>query len=95
MILCIFSGMWRYAYVILTSMSVFEGAMSKDLVPCEEARLKCAYRTGCGSALQNYMMSCSALIHGSHPSVICPESCQHALIALTSTEEGKDLMTVC
>jgi growth arrest-specific protein 1 len=58
---------------------------------CEEARLKCAYRTGCGMALQNYIVGCSGVLHGASTS--CPESCQLALIALTSTEEGKDLMT--
>ncbi|XP_054278783.1 growth arrest-specific protein 1-like [Macrosteles quadrilineatus] len=60
-------------------------------VSCEEARLKCAYRTGCGMALQNYMVGCSSVLRdsGAH----CPESCQHALIALTSTDEGKDLMS--
>jgi growth arrest-specific protein 1 len=61
---------------------------------CEDARYKCAYRTGCGMALQNYMVGCSEVLHGAGTS--CPESCQHALIALTSTEEGKNLMTcVC
>ena len=60
---------------------------------CEEARLKCAYRTGCGMALQNYIVGCSSVLHGP-PTSTCPETCQHALIALTSTEEGKDLMTV-
>ncbi|XP_026288464.2 growth arrest-specific protein 1-like [Frankliniella occidentalis] len=58
---------------------------------CEEARLKCAYRTGCGRALQMYIVGCSALHHG--PPGHCPEACQQALIALTSTDEGKDLMT--
>lgn len=58
---------------------------------CEEARLKCAYRTGCGRALQSYIVGCSSLHHG--PPGHCPEACQHALIALTSTDEGKDLMT--
>jgi growth arrest-specific protein 1 len=58
---------------------------------CEEARLKCAYRTGCGMALQNYIVGCSGVLRGASTS--CPESCQLALIALTSTEEGKDLMT--
>ena len=60
---------------------------------CEEARLKCAYRTGCGMALQNYIMGCNSVLHG-EPTSTCPESCQHALIALTSTEEGQELMTV-
>ncbi|KAG8336310.1 1,3-beta-glucanosyltransferase gas1 [Homalodisca vitripennis] len=61
-------------------------------VSCEEARLKCAYRTGCGMALQNYIVGCSTVLRDSAGA--CPESCQHALIALTSTDEGKDLMTV-
>ncbi|XP_046661077.1 growth arrest-specific protein 1-like [Homalodisca vitripennis] len=60
-------------------------------VSCEEARLKCAYRTGCGMALQNYIVGCSTVLRDSAGA--CPESCQHALIALTSTDEGKDLMT--
>nr|CAD7414050.1 unnamed protein product [Timema poppensis] len=59
---------------------------------CEEARLKCAYRTGCGMALNKYFIGCSAVLHGATST--CPEVCQHALIALTSTEEGQDLMTV-
>lgn len=59
---------------------------------CEEARLKCAYRTGCGRALQSYIVGCSSLHHS--PPGHCPETCQQALIALTSTDEGKDLMTV-
>ncbi len=27
-------------------------------VPCDTARLKCAYRAGCGLALQNYVLAC-------------------------------------
>lgn len=62
-------------------------------LPCEDARMKCAYRSGCGMAIQNYMVGCSAVLQG--PDVdYCPEICQHSLIALTSTEEGKALMTV-
>lgn len=58
---------------------------------CAEARLRCAYRTGCGAALTNYLLWCSDVVHGAPG---CPEPCQHALIALTSTEEGKNLMNV-
>lgn len=61
-------------------------------MPCDQANLKCAYRTGCGSALQSYLVQCASIHQGD--STECPESCQHALIALTSTDEGKDLMTV-
>lgn len=60
---------------------------------CEDARMKCAYRVGCGMALQNYLVGCSAVLQGPEPTH-CPEICQHSLIALTSTEEGKELMRV-
>lgn len=57
---------------------------------CEEAKMKCAYRTGCGKALQHYVLGCAPELQGND----CSETCQHALIALTSTDEGKELMTV-
>lgn len=60
-------------------------------VGCTEAKLRCAYRAGCGRALTNYVLWCSDLVRGVSK---CPEACQHALIALTSTEEGKLLMNV-
>ncbi|XP_063225366.1 growth arrest-specific protein 1-like [Bacillus rossius redtenbacheri] len=60
-------------------------------VSCEEARLRCAYRRGCGMALSKYVVGCSAVLHGDSP--LCPEACQLALIALTSSEEGQQLMT--
>ncbi|XP_030760204.1 growth arrest-specific protein 1-like [Sitophilus oryzae] len=60
-------------------------------IPCEEARLKCAYREGCGKALQKYLIGCSTVLQGPRPSY-CPEICQLSLIALVSTEEGKALM---
>lgn len=59
---------------------------------CEEARMRCAYRSGCGAALNNYMMLCNDVL--AQPSNYCPKECEHALIALTSTEEGKELMNV-
>ncbi|XP_041984476.1 growth arrest-specific protein 1-like [Aricia agestis] len=58
--------------------------------PCDEARMKCAFRTGCGRALSDYMYLCSDVLNG--PTSRCPRECEHALIALTSTEEGKELM---
>jgi len=75
--------------------STFVRPVSPRRETCENARLKCAYRTGCGQALQNYVMSCSFILD-SEPRILkyCPEPCQHALIALTSTEEGKNLMNV-
>ncbi|XP_049877228.1 growth arrest-specific protein 1-like [Pectinophora gossypiella] len=58
--------------------------------PCEKARIRCAYRTGCGAALNNYMLLCNDVL--AEPTTNCPKACEHALIALTSTEEGKELM---
>lgn len=62
-------------------------------IPCEEARLKCAYRVGCGRALQQNLVGCSSVLQGNYPTY-CPEKCKNSLIALTSTDEGKDLMNV-
>ena len=62
-------------------------------ITCEEARMKCAFRTGCGNALQGYILGCSAILQDSPPDT-CPEECQNALVALSSTDEGTDLMTV-
>lgn len=61
-------------------------------ISCDQARLKCAYRSGCGKALQRYIAHCFAVLRDAPDR--CPEECQHALIALTSTDEGKDLMAV-
>lgn len=49
----------------------------------------CIYRIGCGNALQHYLTGCAPVLQGND----CSETCQHALIALTSTDEGKELMT--
>ncbi|KAB0802373.1 hypothetical protein PPYR_04559 [Photinus pyralis] len=78
---------------VMMSVTAIVGVAAEYRAPisCEEARLKCAYRVGCGKALQNYMVGCSAVLQGPE-SPSCPENCQHALIALTSTEEGRDLM---
>ena len=59
---------------------------------CDDARMRCAYRTGCGRALQHYITRCASVLQGDVRD--CPEMCQHALVALMSTDEGKELMTV-
>ena len=61
-------------------------------VGCDVAQLKCAYRAGCGLALQNYMLGCSELAAGRTQK--CNTHCRHSLIALMSTREGKRLMKV-
>lgn len=77
--------MWYFVAVLAVTATVVAGA-----TPCGEARTRCAYRTGCGTALSNYMFFCDAVL--SDPGSSCSEMCGHALIALTSTEEGKELM---
>ncbi|CAB0012756.1 unnamed protein product, partial [Nesidiocoris tenuis] len=64
--------------------------VSSDALTCGEARLKCAYREGCGMALQRFLMSCSNL-HQLNKT--CPEECKNVLIALMSTDEGQEFMS--
>ncbi|XP_015185267.1 PREDICTED: growth arrest-specific protein 1-like isoform X2 [Polistes dominula] len=71
--------------MLLTMMFTYTKSTS---ISCEDARLRCAYRIGCGMALQHYVTGCASVLQGDK----CSESCQHALIALTSTDEGKELM---
>uniref|UniRef100_A0A8D9ADA3 Growth arrest-specific protein 1 n=1 Tax=Cacopsylla melanoneura TaxID=428564 RepID=A0A8D9ADA3_9HEMI len=71
---------------------LFAVRAAKANMSCENARIKCAYREGCAEALQNYMIGCSQAFHGSIAPNYCPEACQLALIALTSTEVGKEMM---
>lgn len=80
-------GMW---FIMLAISSVVGVSLA---IPCEEARLKCAYRVGCGGALQQFMVGCSNVLQGSFPSH-CSEKCRNSLIVLTSTDEGKALMDV-
>ena len=59
-------------------------------VSCGMSFVACAYRAGCGLALQQYERTCDPLVTGL--TAACSRPCQHALIALLSTEEGKRLM---
>jgi len=76
-------------------------------VKCAAAHLACAYRTGCGLALQSYGVACHSLIAStvnassktevtaaSTASRSCTTHCKHSLIALLSTKEGARLMEV-
>ena len=63
-----------------------------ETVPCNMARMKCAYRAGCGMALQNYGLGCMDLVEGK--TSMCNTRCRHSLIALMSTHEGERLMKV-
>lgn len=79
--------------MVSVSALVGVGAAVEIGIDCVDARVKCAYRVGCGMALRNYIVGCSTVLQGPYVDY-CPEVCQHALIALTSTPEGEELMTV-
>lgn len=57
---------------------------------CEVSNIKCALRTGCGMALQKYMLDCADLINGHTDG--CDSHCRDSLLILTSTSEGRALM---
>lgn len=76
--------------VLPSTNPTINGSTSSSEVSCEVARMKCAFRVGCGMALQNYMVGCSDVMSGRIRR--CNDLCKKALIALTSTEEGQDLM---
>ena len=61
-------------------------------VPCDVAQTKCAFRSGCSLALQNYALGCLTLVKGA--TEVCNSHCRHSLIALMSTVEGQRLMKV-
>ncbi|XP_018325217.1 growth arrest-specific protein 1-like [Agrilus planipennis] len=91
--------MW-WIMMSLAAMAAVAGSTAQqernadeEVMSCEVARMRCAYRVGCGKALQHYVMGCSAVLQGMNELAYCPEICQNSLIALTSTEEGKQLMT--
>lgn len=77
--------MWLVTAVLVAAVAVADG------LRCQEAQLRCAYRAGCGAALENYEMMCNDVVESNAK---CPKACEYALIALTSTAEGKDLMNV-
>ncbi|XP_018023750.1 uncharacterized protein LOC108679606 [Hyalella azteca] len=57
---------------------------------CEVSNIKCALRSGCGMALQKYMLDCADLISGRTER--CDDHCKDSLLILTSTQEGRALM---
>ncbi|KPJ03417.1 Growth arrest-specific protein 1 [Papilio xuthus] len=75
-------------WAVATLLAVY--TLRATAISCTEARTRCAYRTGCGFALNNYMYLCGDVL--SEPTSVCPKPCEHALIALTTAEEGKELM---
>jgi len=80
------------ALILSTFISIIRATNNTiGTMRCEDARLLCAFRTGCGTALQQYLTSCTEDLQSDSKG--CPETCKHALIALTSTDEGKKLMT--
>ncbi|CAB4063596.1 GAS1 [Lepeophtheirus salmonis] len=63
-----------------------------ESVTCASAQVQCAYRAGCGLALQSYFLGCSDLVKGNARARTCNRHCRHALISLASTPEGSRLM---
>ena len=61
-------------------------------IACNDAIVKCAFRSGCLMALQNYELGCFDLVKGK--SNVCNSHCRHSLISLMSTTEGERLMKV-
>ncbi|XP_011312894.1 growth arrest-specific protein 1 [Fopius arisanus] len=80
------------ALMVLTVVAADDETNTTGIsISCENARVKCAFRSGCGTALQQYIGSCASDLRGGVTS--CPETCLLTLIALSSTDEGKQLMT--
>jgi hypothetical protein len=67
-------------------------AVADNQVMCEDVRIKCAMGLGCSTALTHYFAKCDRILQTD--STTCPESCLYALVALTSTEDGKRMMDV-
>lgn len=80
--------MWSTMLPVAALAAVVSG------IPCEEARLKCAYREGCGTALKHYLVGCSGVLQNTEYFNHCPQVCFNSLIVLVSTQEGKALMEV-
>jgi len=57
---------------------------------CEEVRLRCAFDPTCSMALHTYFNKCDKMLQDD--SSKCPESCLYALVALTSTAAGKQML---
>ncbi|KAF2360824.1 hypothetical protein FHG87_008422 [Trinorchestia longiramus] len=77
------------------SVASLNSSFSGDPTPrapesCEVSNIKCALRSGCGMALQKYMLDCADLINGN--SEECDVHCKDSLLILTSTSEGRALM---
>ncbi|KAK2718796.1 growth arrest-specific protein 1-like isoform X2 [Artemia franciscana] len=79
------------AFACIIAHSVAYQVVSDSSEMCQDVRAKCLFRSGCGMAMQNYLVHCADVMTG-RGSGECSKACQHALIALTSTEEGQALM---
>lgn len=87
LLLLLWSGVGS-AQIVSTAIAVKPHAV----VMCEDLRLRCAFADGCGVALHNYFLKCDKMLQTEPTS--CPDSCLYALVALTSTVEGKSMMEV-
>jgi len=65
---------------------------SASMMSCEAARHKCAFASACTKALQTYFARCDEFLKNDPTK--CPDSCLFALVALTSTHDGKRMLDV-
>jgi len=63
---------------------------SASMMSCETARHKCAFASACTKALQTYFARCDEFLKNDPTK--CPDSCLFALVALTSTHDGKRML---
>jgi len=83
--------MWLRVLVMWCLAGLVQGSHYRKGNSCSQVQQRCMFRDGCSTALTNYMLWCSEVMGGNTK---CSVPCQNALIALTSTEEGKELMNV-
>lgn len=96
------AGLWSTITAVLLMLQLWDrtgltavraySVNHQQPIMCEDVRLKCAYGTGCSLALHNYFSKCERVLMEN--STTCPEQCLHALVTLTSTEDGKQMMDV-
>ena len=73
--------------IVVMLTSAIDFATSTATQKCTDVQLQCMGRTGCSTAMRNYLLSCEEVMHGevNH----CPDRCRKALVSLLSSEESR------
>lgn len=91
-------------WMCLASWVALSCSVAGDQI-CEQAQINCAFRSDCGPALQAFHTHCASLLTGPPstntsqdpqflpPQATCPDECAQALIALTASDTGVELMS--